>query len=276
MNKQKKVLNHQVFIEIISYSLFAVLLFYLISTGKYQRYVTPKMLPYLYFTLIVMAIWTIVSLSRLYQPQSKMRVAHCFILVMPAVLLLLPHVSISSEELSTKLINKSQLTNSGKNISIDAKKKQEQIDDSPSVLNSDKNEGYDAFRISGLDSKNKKITVKDEDFSLWVDEIYMNLQNYVGYQITIKGFVFKDPETMGKNEFVPARLLMSCCVADLSPYGLVCNYDSSHDLEKDSWVTVVGVIEVGQFDGRDEPRINVSSISSAKKPKDEYVYPDFE
>ncbi len=78
---------------------------------------------------------------------------------------------------------------------------------------------------------------------------------------------------MKANEFVPARLLMYCCTADLSPCGIICEYDKASELKENSWVTVTGVIHIGQYQGKDEPQITVTSITSADKPKKEYVYP---
>lgn len=78
---------------------------------------------------------------------------------------------------------------------------------------------------------------------------------------------------MESNEFVPARLLMWCCSADLSPCGIICESEKAPELEEDTWVNVTGVIHIGKYQGEDEPQIHVTSVSPADKPKEEYVYP---
>lgn len=41
-----------------------------------------------------------------------------------------------------------------------------------------------------------------------------------GYTIVITGYLLKDPESFGKDEFAAARLAMTCCVADIAPAGV--------------------------------------------------------
>lgn len=64
------------------------------------------------------------------------------------------------------------------------------------------------------------------------------------------GQVYKNTPVMADNEFVPARLVMACCVADLSPCGLFCTYGNVSELESDSWVTVTGILYGEQYKGR--------------------------
>lgn len=130
--------------------------------------------------------------------------------------------------------------------------------------------------LPGLDAANKKIVVSNDDFSMWFTELYTNIKNYKGYTIVMTGYVFKDPNIYKEDEFVPARLMMSCCVADLSPAGIVCKYDKASELKENSWVTVEGTLHVGQYEyeGKQykEPQIFVTKITPAKEVKG-YVYP---
>lgn len=122
-------------------------------------------------------------------------------------------------------------------------------------------------------SKDGSVQVSDAQFYPWLQEIFTNIKRYEGAKITMKGFVFKDPTCMKAKEFIPARLLMWCCSADLTPCGIVCEYDKSADLKKNTWVTVTGVIHLGKYQGKPEPQITVTSVKPAEKPKEEYVYP---
>jgi putative membrane protein len=132
-----------------------------------------------------------------------------------------------------------------------------------------------AVNLPGLDIKNKRITVANDDFGLWIYQLYTNMEKYKGYTVIMTGFVFKD-ETMEANEFVPARLAMTCCVADLSPCGLLCKYDKASGLKADAWVTVEGTLHMGKYkqDGEEyeEPQISVTKITPAREVKG-YVYP---
>ena len=343
MQGQARKFNPQSFIECLCYSVFAVTMLYLVSSGKYLSYVTPRIKPYLYFTAIVMAIWASAGLGGLFRPRHKVRCAHCFVLTIPVLLLLLPHSPLGTSNFSgnyaggnifagqteKNLFGLSQkqtpaadsgsatqpgiplaqnspepaaspdipLAQSSPETPPDIPPVQSGPESSPSdggslpaedtapadaldLVQPDPQNGIPDKEASaglpGLDTANRRITVSDEDFGIWISEFYDNMAEYEGYTVTITGFVFKDPEILEEDEFVPARLMMYCCVADLTPVGLLCKYDKAAGLEKDSWVTVEGTLYIGQyeFDGAsyDDPQINVTKITAAK-PAEGYVYP---
>lgn len=313
MLKSKKVLNPQVGLEVLCYTAFTVLMLYLVSSGKYQDYVAPKMAPYLYFSAAVMAIWALSGLLRLFRPQYKTHAAHCLVLAIPILLLLLPHAPVSASDLSSRYLSGNAIAGlSGQNAAGFSNPKSASTDPGSGIPSkTGENTGAEAATgaalsgggilppsggssdtqsdsqvseeeavlkdiygndLVGLDMKNKKITVENDYFYPWIAEIYTNLEKYEGYRITVTGFVFKDPETMGNNEFSPARLMMSCCVADLMPVGFICSYDGAPDLMPDSWVTVEGTIFIGEYMGEAEPQISVKKISPAEEVEG-YVYP---
>ncbi|KPU43864.1 hypothetical protein OXPF_25690 [Oxobacter pfennigii] len=313
---QAKAFNPQVFLEFLCYCLFGGLMLHLVNSRKYLSYVTPRMEPYLYFTAIVMLIWACVGLFRLFRPQHIVRSTHCFVLAVPILLLLLPHSPLSSSELSgsytggntfsnragqsSKVLPQNQAPSGnlslGATAVIPAEDPAGSSPDAPSSIGGidmpsedtgsagaaipDTQAGvpdevYSAD-LPGLDAENRKITVSNDDFGVWLSEIYINMERYEGYTVVMTGFVFKDPNILNDDEFVPARLTMSCCVADLAPAGLLCKYDKASELKKDSWITVEGTLFIGQyeFDGQkyDDPQINVTKITPAEAVEG-YVYP---
>lgn len=296
---QAKAFNFQIFLESLCYSVFGGLMFFLVSSGKYIYYVTPRMEPYLYFTAIVMLIWACVGLRRLFRPQHKIRSAHCFVLVIPILFLLLPHSPLSTADLSANYaggnifsqqntVNKTNQQNSSNNADLSTPTLSESNVDSTVTSHADNNVSDPTNSVPpntqstttddneaglpGLDTANKKIIVGNDKFYLWFTEVYTNIDKYEGYTIAITGYVFKDPQYFAKNEFVPARLAMTCCVADLTPIGMLCKYDKVSNLKADSWVTVEGVIHKGQYKGQDEPQITVTKITPAEEVKG-YIYP---
>jgi putative membrane protein len=282
MQAKAKAFNPQIFLELLCYSVFAGLMLYLLDSGKYLSYVTPRMEPYLYFTAIVMGIWVFIGLGRLFQPQHKMRSAHCYVLAIPILLLLLPHSPLSTSDFSA---SNGGSALSGPNSYSPAPKQAPSADsgsDDSAPGSTDPAEDFSSAApeytadLPGLDVKNQKITVANDDFSIWLSEIYMNMEKYKGYTVVMTGFVFKDHEMIEQDEFVPARLMMSCCVADLAPAGLLCKYDKASELKAESWVTVEGTLSIGQYeyDGvqYDEPQINVRKIMPAEAVEG-YVYP---
>ncbi|GAA0233410.1 TIGR03943 family putative permease subunit [Metaclostridioides mangenotii] len=279
-----KELNYQVLIEISCYTVFFGVILRLVYTGKYLNYVTSKMMPYLIYIMAVMLIWIIFSIRYLYKPQYRKRVCHCFVLILPILLFVLPHGSVSVESLSSKLINGNDLTsastndireNNGalrdqdsKNLSKKSNMDNESVGSGKYVT---ENVFGEEILLHGYDEENKKIIVSHDEFSQWFNEIYMNIDKYIGFKISIKGFVYKDLE-LDEDEFVPARLMMTCCVADLSPCGFVCKYNKASELEADTWVTVEGIIIKKERNGIEDPQIDVNNISSAD-PTEDYIYP---
>ena len=357
MQVRIKAFNPQIFLEFLCYSVFGVSLLYLVSSGNYLSYVAPRMEPYLYFTIIVMGLWALAGLGRLFRPQHKVRSAHLFVLVIPILLLVLPHRSLSTSDFSGNYaggnaffglsgqsfydapnkrsssgssgLNASSGTPAGSPVENSATLADEPstavendlpVEDvasadsfdttvdtvttedtmtvdsidtamdtitadsadatAPDIQNDVPEDEY-SLDLHGLDEKNKTITVANDDFGLWLAEIYENMEKYKGYRITMTGFVFKDPEILtgglAENQFIPARLMMACCVADLVPCGLICQYDGASELKADSWVTVEGTLYIGKYqydDGEecDDPQISVTKITPAEAVEG-YVYP---
>jgi putative membrane protein len=301
MQMRAKSFNPQIFLEFLCYSSFAGSMLYLISSGKYLSYVTPRMEPYLYFTAIVMGVWALAVLGRIFRPQHKVRSTHCFMLAIPVILLLLPHSSLSTSEISGNYIGgnsfagqsgqKQPSSSNSDMIAPSSTPNESFIPDSTEEPPSDitdpienvipdaqpdvPNDGYYSNTLSGLDTASKRITISNDDFSIWLSEIYINMEQYEGYTVVMTGFVFKDSELLGEDAFVSARLMMSCCAADLQPVGLLCEYDNISELEQDSWVTVEGTLFIGQYEyygeTYDDPQIRVTKVTPAEAV-DGYVY----
>lgn len=279
--------NSQVFIELTCYVAFAAAMLYLIFSGNYLSYVTPRMKPYLYFTAAVMVVWALCSLSSLSCLQYRKRTAHCFILVIPVLLLFLPHGAMGMASLSgsTGLLTGSAAGGpAGTGGAETAPVLSAPPGETPGAPTADAQEpsasdGYlsqniygEPLEIHGYDEKNKTITVSNDEFYNWLSAFFTNLDRFEGYQVTMTGAVYKNTPVLSEDEFVPARLVMSCCVADLEPAGIVCNYDKTADLQSGEWVTVTGTLYRGRYEGRDEPQIKVTSIEPAE-PVEGYIYP---
>jgi putative membrane protein len=305
MVMRARVFNPQVFLELVCYLSFSVLTFYLVSGGKYLTYVTPRMAPYLYFTAVVMLLWAGVSAFRLFRPQNRVRVAHCLVPAIPILLLLLPHSALSAADLSYNYAGGNAFVGPGATVSsigggapaspaaangnapVQAQGGANSQSAASGGLPDDAGQATDGeipapqpANGAGGDPANAPtanataplIEVGDDEFYTWLNELYMDPDFYEGRRIAVTGFVFKDPEVLGADEFVPARLGMTCCVADLVPYGLVCKYDKAGELEADAWVRVEGVIQIGEYEGMAEPQIAVTSIAPAD-PVEGYIYP---
>lgn len=280
--------NLQAAAEIFCSMLFSSVLLWLVVSGDYLSYVTPKMAPYLLFTAGVMLLWALAGAGRLFRFRHRKRSVHCLILVIPILLLLLPHGKLGASGLSssaglvTGSLAKTQLP-----APVQASPPAVTGSNPPELsyggnvpssgsLSSD---GYlstnaygEPLELRGYDKEAKTLSIPNDEFYNWCVAIFNKPSDFEGFQVSMTGFVYHDSSVMAGNEFVPARLLMSCCVADLAPCGLICTYDKAESLVADSWVTVTGTLVLGEYQGNPEPQIQVSAVSSAD-PIDGYLYP---
>ena len=123
-----------------------------------------------------------------------------------------------------------------------------------------------------LNLQNDCIILNDDNFASAIQEINEHMNQYNGKRIELTGFVYKNL-MIENNEFVPARMLMWCCSADLQPIGLLCRYDKTPSLKRTAWVKVSGLIKVVDYRGQKTPVIYADQVVNTDKPRDEYVYP---
>jgi putative membrane protein len=275
MGMRAKSFNPQAFLEFLCCAGFSSLMFFFVSSGAYLNYVTPRMKAYLCFTAVVMSVWAAAGLFRIFRPQNRGRCAHCFVLAIPLLLLLLPHTPLGTSDLSYGYTGGSALAGLSTPAAGDSSNAFDGVGTVPAetTFSGAQYTPADSLTtaLAGLDAAAKTITVSNDDFYPWLEEIYLHLDQYEGYQISMTGFVYKDPEVFEADEFVLARLGMTCCVADLVPCGMINRYDHTAQLQADSWITVNGSITKGTYDGWDEPQIVVTDISPAEEVEG-YLY----
>ena len=123
----------------------------------------------------------------------------------------------------------------------------------------------------GLDEENRTITVADEDFYDWVVQLCYYPDRYDGYTVHIHGTVYRE-DTMASDEFAVTRLLMTCCVADLSSFGPRCFLDDAQEIPVDTWVNVTGTYH---YDTEKGMTITVTDWEAAEPASEPYIYPTY-
>lgn len=280
MNRiNKKNVDIQTLAEAAVCALFGLFLFKLTFTDAFLSYLTPRMKPWLFFTALVMLLWAFSAVKSAFAGQHSLAPTASAVILIPFILLLLPRSQIDINSLSyapgigRASVQSSPAQSTIKNnpfITVPAQTLT-QSDEAASHADSEAAHKRASF-LAGYDEKNKTIAIDNEEFLQWVDLIYKYPFEFEDYRITVTGMMFHDPQFMGEQEFIPARLLMVCCAADLIPYGLVCRYNGVDTLEKGEWLSVTGKIVVGEYHGNPEAQVQVESITKAQ-PFDAYVYP---
>ena len=102
----------------------------------------------------------------------------------------------------------------------------------------------------------------------------------------LTGFVYKDP-TLAKNQFVISRFVITCCIIDATPIGIIVESPNTPNLKADTWVEVEGLLQKRVIGGADKinsvnnfhetndgvPCLVVTSCKIVATPKDPYLAP---
>ena len=231
---------------------------WLIFTRSYQYYVTPRTLPYLYFSAAVFIVLGVYNFTKLHEAAHIRRYAHLLALVLPLVMLA---VSTKTMDLwSAPLFPAREATIFNDSASLD---------DSYSM----KAPMYAGRVIHGYDEANKTITIMENETYFWMVEIYTDPTPFLGYTVRTMGQVILYSSYLSPDCFTPSRELMSCCVADMYSIGFPCQYDRLDTLTEGDWVSVSGTLVMADLEGYQELRILVDTVEESMKPDEPYVYP---
>ena len=124
-----------------------------------------------------------------------------------------------------------------------------------------------------LSLQDGRIIMDDDTFSLWLTELYTKLDKWVGAEITAVGSVWKDSELFEPHDFALARMMMTCCAADMQPVGLLAQWSGAQELTDGEWVEITGTLSKKPYKAGFDPYIIVASVKKIDSPGREYIYP---
>ncbi len=287
---------------------FALFFYVTVTSGRAQYYVHPRIVPYMKFGIVAMVLIALSTARTLFKPgRRKAQLLPYMLFIIPLIsAFILPAKvidasSIASSSFMTPQLAENADSNNGPYSGDSDANISDEIDESRDTIINDTSEentddtwqytegtsdsgGSDAAATaeaaaygtdesdSALKLKGNTIVVGNDNFVLWNDEIYYDVEKYKGKKIEITVKVFKD-KNLKENGFGIVRMMMSCCAADLQPVGLICRYDRAGELKGGTWLKVTGIIDTETYEGEETPIIKVDSVQSADKPEDEYVYP---
>lgn len=261
--KKGKGLNLQALTECVCYLAFAAFLFYLVRSGQYLNYVTPRMKPYLYGMSVLMLLWMAEKGRFLLEPVYQVNLARCMIFLIPMLLIMMPSAQGNSSDMMGYYGNQNYKTNNtSENQYLDKAEDEAALKQSTPW-----------YELTGMDEASKTIQISDEDYYTWMYELSNSYEKYAGWTVSIKGFVYRDPELENSCDFAVVRLAMWCCAADLSPMGFLVYSDEASEFPDDTWVTVTGTLGITE-DGN-SITLQAQKIEAAEKPEEEYIYPYF-
>lgn len=81
------------------------------------------------------------------------------------------------------------------------------------------------------------VEIKPENYGIWYIDALDNESRYQDKVVEFTAMTLKTPE-FPKNYFVPGRMAMTCCEADMTFLGFICKAREARHLETGTWVKV--------------------------------------
>jgi putative membrane protein len=230
-------------------------LVYLLISGQYLRFVTPRMQWCLFVLVGFFAIWGIDLVVRKPRLRASGIVTKCLVVLLPALLILVPHSMMSG----------SSFDKFGGNQPLQV----HFVSDSGAVIDVAAAEKMASQEIPGVDVSAKTITVSQDNFGAWYDLLQTQPTRFKEYKLTLTGFVHRIPTMLAANQFVVARPLMTCCIEDISAFGLTSQLatSSARSLGENSWVTVSGTLSTttSKVNGAQTALLKVTKVAPSSQ-----------
>jgi len=139
---------------------------------------------------------------------------------------------------------------------------------------------------SAVQSPNGSSVAKESDLM----RLYLNIDDHpeqvYNQRWKLMGFVYKDPK-LAKNQFVISRFVITCCIVDATPIGIIVESPNAPNLKADTWVEVEGLLQKRSIGRTGEiksvhdvhemddgvPYLVVTRCKIVATPKDPYLTP---
>ncbi len=278
-----KKLNWECFAQITILLILDGLLFVTLITDRMKYYVHPRIEKYVWLAVAALVLIVLSLLPMLFKPKHKINLLPCIILLVPIMSgftldYSAPTGTVGIQSISSSPVQDNQAAEQEQVVSEISGNDTLQSDDTglgeyedsqsdPAALTDD-DTGLGTFNAEG-----DFITVSDDDYARWYMDAYENPKKYEGKTIKLKGLVFRG-EGFGTDEFVPARMYMACCAADLSPVGFMCKSSEAGKFKNNEWVYVTAKIKVEYEKNMNAtvPVLYAQTIAPAEKPQEELIY----
>lgn len=267
------------FIILVSFTYYIYRLF---DTERINIYLHPKMFKYVLFSLIIFTLLSIFQIRKIFSENRTKKIKAGFIMFIIPLFL---GFTVNPDTLSTKI-----LSNKGVDIANNSLNNKTLVEDE--FTNQQRTNYYDEEDNSDLEvdktkeesinesyyAKDKNYDTDSEKFKYTLMELYENLDEIIGEEVVLSGFVYRE-EDFPKNKFVISRLLMVCCAADAQVAGLLCEWNGADELKDNEWIKITGIIDsttyYNEYTDKEGPMalVKVTKIETIKPPKHQYIYP---
>lgn len=258
----------------------------LLLTGQIKKYVHPRIEIYAWLAVAALLLMTASMIPMITKPRRHHRWLPSFLLILPLLtgFALPPAVNTQSLPLNNSLLPKAAsgttVTSAPNAPSSNSTTVSSAASSSPTGPStgttsapSSAPSAPDSSQTTITDSDGVQV-VQDDDFLKWLNEVCNDPSAYKGKTVKLRGFVYRE-STFQSNEFVPARMSMVCCAADITACGFLCRSGDAQKWKTNDWVWVTATIDVeyvAEFQDT-VPVLTAKKIEPAEKPKEEIAYP---
>ncbi len=120
--------------------------------------------------------------------------------------------------------------------------------------------------VLSLDSKNRSLL----DW-LWIFDISEDTATLIDQPVNVEGFVLPD-ENLPEGQFLVARFIITCCVADATAIGLAVMPPDTLEHPTSGWIRVTGTMQVVSDQGKESLLIKAETIQPIPEPANPYLY----
>ncbi len=109
------------------------------------------------------------------------------------------------------------------------------------------------------------IEVTNQDYGIWFLDASENPDRYDGKTVRFTAMIHKQ-KTLPKDSFVPGRMAMTCCEADMVFLGYLCHFPEAYKWADKTWVTITARIRkefVKQY-GEEGPVLYAEKLEPAQ------------
>ncbi|WP_209123318.1 TIGR03943 family protein [Alkalihalobacillus sp. BA299] len=312
MNQQNTDVSFHSYIRGIILLGFSLLLLAFIISGNIRYYIAPKMMPFIYFALVVFIMLGVVQIIRSTRKNDQnidcdcgedhsmtgsplIKIAIYSVFVAPIVMgFVLPDRVLDSSVAANRgvqygsgiLTKPTEATNTASSSTSRAEAYLEnpdeyfdsvgEVEEHYTVEEFYTEEGFNQYylELAKKLENEQRIIVTDENYLDIMTVLDLHMEQFLGKEIVTTGFVYREPE-LAENQMVVARFAMTCCVADSAVYGTLIETDLASEYENDTWVHVSGTLDKTEYNGYPIPLLHLREITVIDEPEQPYVFPSF-
>lgn len=254
--KKDKLLNYDVLLRATILLLYAAFFVWLILSDVVLKYVHPRTIPFIILSVVILVVGAIALCTQLFKPQKqKVNAPKLAILCLPLFLgFYIPPADVTSFVPGEKSIS------IGANYSIEDKNEE---------LKGAKGQTFNKNLLESPYMKEKEVKIEDRNFLSWIEELFMNPYRHVGKPFEMTANILNS-EIDGKKLTYAGRYVMTCCLADLEPKGILIKTDKSFD--NNDWVYIKGTMSTEKQDGQIVPVVLVNYIEKTQNKGIDYIY----